>query len=86
MPIDLNRFIATFFDEAQEHMESIEEHAMALGRGGNNTETLNSIFRAAHSINVPSVIHGVSKLTVRVFQICRSPRVRTGTTKTARKI
>ena len=28
MAIDLNRFIATFFDEAQEHLESIEEQAM----------------------------------------------------------
>jgi len=31
MAIDLNRFIATFFDEAQEHLESIEERAMLLG-------------------------------------------------------
>ena len=33
MAIDLNRFIATFFDEAQEHLESIEDKAMALGSG-----------------------------------------------------
>ena len=33
MPIDLNRFIATFFDEAQEHLETIEEMAMTLGSG-----------------------------------------------------
>ncbi|MGZ5662782.1 MAG: Hpt domain-containing protein, partial [Usitatibacter sp.] len=50
MAIDLNRFIATFFDEAQEHLESIEEKAMALGSGSADAETLNSIFRAAHSI------------------------------------
>lgn len=63
MPIDLNRFIATFFDEAQEHMESIEEQAMALGRDGNNTETLNSIFRAAHSIKGGSGTFGFTQLS-----------------------
>ena len=62
MPIDLNRFIATFFDEAQEHLESIEEHAMALGRDGNNTETLNTIFRAAHSIKGGSGTFGFTQL------------------------
>ena len=50
MPIDLNRFIATFFDEAQEHLETIEEKAMSLGSGSEDREVLNSIFRAAHSI------------------------------------
>src|SRR5438270_48868 len=50
MAIDLNRFIATFFDEAQEHLEAIEERAMRLAAGRQDTETLNAIFRAAHSI------------------------------------
>jgi len=50
MAIDLSRFIATFFDEAHEHLESIEERAMKLGQGSADAETLNAIFRAAHSI------------------------------------
>jgi two-component system chemotaxis sensor kinase CheA len=62
MAIDLNRFIATFFDEAQEHLESIEEKAMALGSGSADTETLNSIFRAAHSIKGGSGTFGFTQL------------------------
>src|SRR4051812_17947585 len=62
MPIDLNRFIATFFDEAQEHLESIEERAMALGSGSQDPETLNSIFRAAHSIKGGSGTFGFTQL------------------------
>ena len=62
MPIDLNRFIATFFDEAQEHLESIEEQAMALGSGQHDPEVLNSIFRAAHSIKGGSGTFGFSQL------------------------
>src|SRR3982751_1697201 len=62
MPIDLNRFIATFFDEAQEHLESIEEMAMAMGSGKHDPETLNSIFRAAHSIKGGSGTFGFTQL------------------------
>jgi two-component system chemotaxis sensor kinase CheA len=50
MALDLSRFIATFFDEAGEHLETIEERAMALGPGSDDPEILNTIFRAAHSI------------------------------------
>ena len=63
MAIDLNRFIATFFDEAQEHLESIEEKAMALGSGDADAETLNSIFRAAHSIKGGSGTFGFTQLS-----------------------
>jgi two-component system chemotaxis sensor kinase CheA len=63
MPIDLNRFIATFFDEAQEHLESIEEKAMVLGSGTRDPETLNSIFRAAHSIKGGSGTFGFTQLS-----------------------
>jgi len=63
MAIDLSRFIATFFDEAQEHLESIEERAMTLGRGETDPETLNAIFRAAHSIKGGSGTFGFTQLT-----------------------
>ena len=62
MAIDLNRFIATFFDEAQEHLESIEEMAMALASGRHDPELLNSIFRAAHSIKGGSGTFGFTQL------------------------
>src|SRR5262245_33698469 len=63
MAIDLSRFIATFFDETQEHLESIEEHAMTLGRGDPDPETLNAIFRAAHSIKGGAGTFGFTQLT-----------------------
>jgi len=63
MAIDLSRFIATFFDEAHEHLESIEEHAMKLGQGRADAETLNAIFRAAHSIKGGSGTFGFTQLT-----------------------
>jgi len=69
MPIDLNRFIATFFDEAKEHLDTIEEQAMALGSGQDDAETLNSIFRAAHSIKGGSGTFGFTQLTEATHEI-----------------
>jgi two-component system chemotaxis sensor kinase CheA len=63
MAIDLNRFIGTFFDEAQEHLESIEEKAMSLASGRHDPELLNSIFRAAHSIKGGSGTFGFTQLS-----------------------
>ena len=65
MAIDLNRFSATFFDEAQEHLETIEERAMTFGSGDSatDTETLNAIFRAAHSIKGGSGTFGFTQLS-----------------------
>src|SRR5205085_9463369 len=64
MAIDLNRFIATFFDEAHEHLEAIEERAMVLNAGGKqDPEVLNAIFRAAHSIKGGSGTFGFTQLT-----------------------
>src|SRR5687767_15837804 len=63
MAIDLSRFIATFFDETHEHLEAIEEGAMTLGQAGDDAETLNAIFRAAHSIKGGSGTFGFAQLT-----------------------
>jgi two-component system chemotaxis sensor kinase CheA len=69
VPIDLNRFIATFFDEAKEHLETIEEQAMALGSGRDDAETLNAIFRAAHSIKGGSGTFGFTQLSEATHEI-----------------
>lgn len=62
MPIDLNRFIGTFFDETHEHLESIEDKAMSLAAPSCDPEVLNAIFRAAHSIKGGSATFGFTQL------------------------
>ena len=69
MPIDLNRFIATFFDEAQEHLETLEERAMRLAAGNQDAETLNAIFRAAHSIKGGAGTFGFAQLTDAMHEL-----------------
>ena len=50
MKIDLSQFRETFLQESAEHIVHIENGLLQLKSFGADDETLNSIFRAAHSI------------------------------------
>jgi len=47
---DLSEFHAIFFEEAGEHLASLETLLLGLDRDHPDSEKLNAIFRAAHSI------------------------------------
>ncbi len=48
--MDITRFHATFFEESREGLDAMESGLLALESGTANSETINTIFRAAHSI------------------------------------
>ena len=50
MPLDLGRFRETFFQEAAELLEELEAGLLRLERAEADPETINAVFRAAHSI------------------------------------
>jgi two-component system, chemotaxis family, sensor kinase CheA len=50
MTIDMTRFYQVFFDEAGEHLGAMEDLLLELDLAAPDLETLNAIFRAAHSI------------------------------------
>ncbi|HEX6833382.1 MAG TPA: Hpt domain-containing protein, partial [Rudaea sp.] len=56
--IDLSRFQATFFAESREGLDAMEAGLLALESGGADGETINTIFRAAHSIKGGSATFG----------------------------
>ena len=58
MQVDLKRFHAAFFDEANEHLATLEECLLSLEREPADSEQLNRIFRAAHSIKGASGTFG----------------------------
>jgi two-component system chemotaxis sensor kinase CheA len=63
MSIDMEQFHGVFFDESQEHLDSMEQQLMDLELDRPDAEQLNSIFRAAHSIKGGSGIFGFDALT-----------------------
>ena len=62
MPKNLQRFREVFFEEAREHLEAMESGLLGLEAGGAaDAETLNRIFRAAHTIKGGSGMFGLEE-------------------------
>ena len=60
MSIDMSQFYQTFFDESFEGLEAMEAGLLGLDVGAADEETVNTIFRAAHSIKGGSATFGFS--------------------------
>jgi two-component system chemotaxis sensor kinase CheA len=60
MSIDMSQFYQTFFDESFEGLETMESGLLGLDVGAADEETVNTIFRAAHSIKGGSATFGFS--------------------------
>jgi two-component system chemotaxis sensor kinase CheA len=56
--IDLSRFQATFFAESREGLDAMETGLLSMESGSADGETINTIFRAAHSIKGGSATFG----------------------------
>ena len=50
MSIDLSQFFEVFFEESFEGLDAMEAELLNLVPGEEDLETINTIFRAAHSI------------------------------------
>jgi len=64
--MDISQFHAVFFEEANEHLESLESLLLSLDLAAPDAEQLNAIFRAAHSIKGGAATFGfkdVAELT-----------------------
>ena len=63
MSIDLSQFYQVFFEEAGEHIQSMESLLLDLDIESPDAEQLNAIFRAAHSIKGSAGTFGFTDLT-----------------------
>jgi len=61
--IDLSQFSEVFFEEANEHLASMESLLLAVGERPPTDEDLNAIFRAAHSIKGGAAMFGFQDVT-----------------------
>jgi two-component system, chemotaxis family, sensor kinase CheA len=62
MKIDLSQFRQTYLQESAEHVESMEARLLALRSAPDDVETLNAIFRSAHSIKGGAGSFGLTNL------------------------
>ncbi|WP_434213408.1 chemotaxis protein CheA [[Pseudomonas] boreopolis] len=62
MSMDLQRFHATFFEESREGLDAMEAGLLSLEGGTTDPETINSVFRAAHSIKGGAATFGFESI------------------------
>jgi len=63
MAIDMSQFYQVFFEEAKEHLDTMENLLLALDVEAPSLDDLNAIFRAAHSIKGGSGTFGFTDMT-----------------------
>ena len=68
--MDIADFFDTFFEEAEELLADMEQHLLELDVDDPDSEQLNAIFRAAHSIKGGAGTFGFSVLqkTTHIFE------------------
>jgi two-component system chemotaxis sensor kinase CheA len=84
MQLDMERFRDTFFEEAHEHLGTMENSLLQLDEQGSDPELLAGIFRAAHSIKGASGTFGfiaISRFTHVLENVL--DRLRNGTLATS---
>ena len=59
MPVDMRQFLQSFFDEAAEHIETMEAALLQLESAPDDAELINTVFRSAHTIKGASSTFGV---------------------------
>ena len=62
MAIDLSRFAKAFYEEAQDHLAAMESLLVAIDAGRCDDESMNALFRAAHSIKGGAAAFGHTQL------------------------
>lgn len=60
--IDLSQFFAVFFEEATENLDGMEQHLLNADLQTADDETLNSIFRCAHSVKGGAATFGFADM------------------------
>lgn len=63
MAFDRAKFIARFVEEAREHIKKLNEGLLNLEKNPDDAETLNSIFRSAHTIKGSSRMMKLTPVT-----------------------
>jgi len=63
MAIDITQFRQVFFEESLEGLEAMESSLLQLAEGTPAEETINTIFRAAHTIKGGGGTFGFQELT-----------------------
>ena len=60
--MDTSQYMDLFIDETKEHLQSLNEHVLVLEKEPDNEDTVNEIFRAAHTLKGMSGTMGFARM------------------------
>ncbi len=67
--MDVSQYLEIFIDETKEHIQSLSDHLMILEKEPENTDTINEIFRAAHSLKGMAGTMGYTRMQKLTHQM-----------------
>lgn len=79
---DNEKYLALFFEETAEHLQSLNEHVLELENDPENTDILNEIFRSAHTMKGMSATMGYDAMTQlthsleNIFDLLKSEQIK----------
>lgn len=62
MVMDMNQFMDVFMEEAEEQIQIMEDKILLLEQGDNDSDTIQSLFRAAHTLKGSSAAMGFDQV------------------------
>lgn len=80
--MDVSQYLEVFIDESDEHLQTLSDCIMVLEKEPDNMDTINEIFRAAHSLKGMAGTMGFKRMQrlthdmENVFQEVRSDKIR----------
>lgn len=80
--MDVSQYLGIFIDESEEHLQTLSDCIMVLEKEPDNKDTINEVFRAAHSLKGMAGTMGFKRMQhlthdmENVFQEVRSDRVK----------
>lgn len=86
MDMDLSVYLGAFLDEVDEQLEILEKEVLNLEQDGENVETIQNIFRAAHTLKGSSAAMGMEQMkelthkVENVFNCIRNQQMKVNTT------
>ena len=80
--MDVSQYLEIFIDESEEHLQTLSDCIMVLEKEPDNKDTINEVFRAAHSLKGMAGTMGVKRMQhlthdmENVFQEVRSDHIK----------
>ena len=77
MDLDISQYLSIFVEEAREHLQIMNEVMLKLERDPSNLESINEIFRVAHTIKGMSGtmgFHNMANLTHEMENLLQAAR------------